>query len=142
MTAIRTLHEGLTRAVPEAAIALLLRLGIAAPFLLSGRTKVEGVLTLTDTTFFLFQEDYRLPFLAPEPAAYLATYAEHLFPILIILGLATRLSAVALLGMTIVIQIFVVPLGWPTHLLWAGPLIYLIARGPGGWSLDWLLKLD
>ena len=114
MTAIRTLHEGLTRAVPEAAIALLLRFGIAAPFLLSGRTKVEGVLTLTDTTFFLFQEDYRLPFLPPEPAAYLATYAEHLFPILIILGLGTRLSAAALLGMTIVIQIFVVPLGWPT----------------------------
>ena len=142
MTAIRTLHEGLTRAVPEAAIALLLRLGIAAPFLLSGRTKVEGVLTLTDTTFFLFQEDYRLPFLPPEPAAYLATYAEHLFPILIILGLGTRLSAAALLGMTIVIQIFVVPLGWPTHLLWAGPLIYLIARGPGGWSLDRLLRLD
>lgn len=142
MTPIRTLHEGLTRAVPEAAIALLLRLGIAAPFLLSGRTKVEGVLTLTDTTFFLFQEDYRLPFLPPEPAAYLATYAEHLFPILIILGLGTRLSAAALLGMTIVIQIFVVPLGWPTHLLWAGPLIYLIARGPGGWSLDRLLRLD
>lgn len=142
MTPIRTLHEGLTRAVPEAAVALLLRLGIAAPFLLSGRTKVEGVLTLTDTTFFLFQEDYRLPFLPPEPAAYLATYAEHLFPILIILGLGTRLSAAALLGMTIVIQIFVVPLGWPTHLLWAGPLIYLIARGPGGWSLDRLLRLD
>lgn len=142
MTPIRTLHEGLTRAVPEAAIALLLRFGIAAPFLLSGRTKVEGVLTLTDTTFFLFQEDYRLPFLPPEPAAYLATYAEHLFPILIILGLGTRLSAAALLGMTIVIQIFVVPLGWPTHLLWAGPLIYLLARGPGGWSLDRLLRLD
>lgn len=142
MTPIRTLHEGLTRAVPEAAVALLLRLGIAAPFLLSGRTKVEGVLTLTDTTFFLFQEDYRLPFLPPEPAAYLATYAEHLFPILIILGLGTRLSAAALLGMTIVIQIFVVPLGWPTHLLWAGPLIYLLARGPGGWSLDRLLRLD
>lgn len=142
MTAIRTLHEGLSRAVPEAAIALLLRLGIAAPFLLSGRTKVEGVLTLTDTTFFLFQEDYRLPLLPPEPAAYLATYAEHLFPILIILGLATRLSAAALLVMTIVIQIFVVPLGWPTHLLWAGPLVYLIARGPGAWSLDRPLRLD
>jgi len=142
MTAIRALHQRLTQAVPEAPIALLMRLGIAAPFLLSGRTKVEGLLTLTDTTFFLFQEDYRLPFLAPEPAAYLATYAEHLFPILIILGLATRPAAIALLAMTLVIQLFVVPTGWPTHLLWAGPLVYLIARGPGPWSLDRLLKLE
>jgi putative oxidoreductase len=142
MNAIRTLHGSLSRAVPDSVLTLLLRLGIAAPFLLSGRTKVEGLLTLTDTTFFLFEEEYRLPFLAPEPAAYLATYAEHLFPILIILGLATRLSATALLLMTIVIQIFVVPTGWPTHLLWLGPLAYLISRGPGAISLDRALKID
>jgi putative oxidoreductase len=142
MNAIRTLHGSLTHAVPEAALALLLRLGIAAPFLFSARTKVEGLLTLTDTTFYLFQEEYRLPLLAPIPAAYLATYAEHLFPILIILGLATRLSAAALLIMTLVIQLFVVPSGWPTHLLWAGPLAYLIARGPGAWSVDRALRID
>jgi putative oxidoreductase len=142
MNAIRTLHGSLTHAVPEAALALLLRLGIAAPFLFSARTKVEGLLTLTDTTLYLFQEEYRLPFLAPIPAAYLATYAEHLFPIMIILGLATRLSAAALLIMTLVIQLFVVPSGWPTHLLWAGPLAYLIARGPGAWSVDRALRID
>lgn len=142
MNAIRTLHGSLSRAVPDSVLALLLRLGIAAPFLLSGRTKVEGLLTLTDTTFYLFQEEYHVPLLPPDVAAYAATYAEHLFPVLIILGLATRLSAIALLVMTLVIQIFIVPTGWPTHLLWLGPLAYLIARGPGAFSLDRALKID
>lgn len=136
------LHQVITRAVPESALAMLLRLGIAAPFLLSGRTKVDGLLTVSDTTLYLFAEEYRVPLLPPDLAAYAATYAEHLFPILIIIGLATRLSAAALLGMTVVIQLFVVPTGWPTHLLWLGPLAWLIARGPGALSLDRMLRLD
>ncbi|NBB50809.1 DoxX family membrane protein [Rhizobium sp. CRIBSB] len=140
--ALGRLYDTVARIVPDSGLALLMRLGIAAPFLLSGRTKVEGLLTVTDTTFYLFAEEYRLPAIPSDLAAYAATWSEHLFPLLIILGLATRLSAAALLGMTLVIQIFVVPTGWPTHLLWAGPLVYLLARGPGALSLDRVLRLD
>lgn len=136
------LHDRLDRLLPESIVALVLRIGVAAPFFLSGRTKVEGWLKLKDTTFYLFQEDFRLPLIPSDLAAYLATYAEHLCPVLIVLGLLTRLSALALLVMTIVIQVFVVPTGWPTHLLWAGPLVYLLARGPGRVSLDRALRLD
>lgn len=136
------LHALLARALPVSVVALALRLGVAAPFFLSGRTKVEGWLTLKDTTFFLFQEDFRLPLIPPDIAAYMATYAEHLFPVLIVLGLMTRLSALGLLTMTLVIQLFVFPTGWPTHLLWAGPLVYLLANGPGRLSLDRLFRLD
>jgi len=126
----------LERWIPDDLIALVARLGIAGIFWLSGRTKVEGLFTLTDTTFLLFREDYALPLIPPVPAAYLATTAEHVFPILLVLGLATRLSAGALLGMTAVIQLFVYPAAWPTHLSWAAPLLYLVARGAGRWSVD------
>jgi putative oxidoreductase len=142
MTRLSQLHERLSAAVPESLIALLLRIGIAVPFFLSGRTKVEGFLTLSPSTEYLFAEEYNVPLLSPDVAAHLATYAEHLLPVLLVLGLLTRVSALGLIAMTLVIQLFVVPTGWPTHLLWAGPLIYLLARGPGGWSLDRLLKLD
>ena len=142
MIALDRLYRRLTAAIPEWPLALLMRAGIAAPFFLSGRTKVEGLLTLTPSTEYLFAEEYRVPLLPPETAAYLTTYAEHLLPVLLILGFLTRPAAVGLLLMTLVIQIFVVPTGWPTHLLWAGPLVYLIARGPGAFSLDRALRLD
>jgi len=142
MTAIARFHQRITHAVPEWPLALLLRLGVAVPFLLSGRTKVEGLLTITPSTRYLFAEEYRVPLLPPDLAATLATYAEHALPILLILGLLTRPAALGLLAMTLVIQLFVIPGGWPTHLLWAGPLVYLIARGPGSASLDRMLKLD
>ena len=77
-----------------------------------------------------------MPLLSPEFAAHMAAYAEHLFPILLVLGLFTRLSAFALLGMTAVIQIFVYPDAWPTHLSWAALMLYLIGRGAGPVSLD------
>lgn len=142
MTPIARIHDRLSAAIPEWPLALLLRVGVAAPFFLSGRTKVDGLLTLSPSTQYLFAEEYRVPLLPPETAALLATWAEHLLPVLLVLGLATRPAALGLLGMTLVIQLFVVPGGWPTHLLWAGPLVYLIARGPGAASLDRLLKLD
>lgn len=132
---------GLQRLLGESFLCLVARLGIASVFFMSGRTKVEGLLTLTPSTFDLFQTEYALPLISPHLAAYLATYAEHLFPILLVLGLFTRLSALALLGMTTVIEIFVYPDAWPTHLSWAGLLLLLIARGAGGWSLDRLLRL-
>jgi putative oxidoreductase len=120
------------RAIPLDLLLLVQRFGIAAIFFLSGRTKVEGWFTLTDSTFYLFQTDYALPFISPTPAAYAATTAEHLFPILLVLGLFTRFSAAALLGMTLVIEIFLYPDAWPTHLSWAGLLLPLIAMAAGG----------
>jgi len=122
--------------LPPALLLLVARLGVAAIFFLSGRTKVEGWFTLTDSTFYLFETDYALPFVPPVPAAYMATISEHLFSVLLVLGLFTRASAVALLGMTLVIQIFVYPDAWPTHLSWAGLMLPLIAYGGGKWSVD------
>lgn len=131
----------LTRLVPHDLLALAARLGIAAIFFLSGRTKVEGFLVLTPGAYELFRTEYKLPLLPPEIAAHLAAYAEHLFPVLLVLGLATRLSALALLDMTLVIQVFVYPDAWPTHLSWAALLLYLAGRGAGSLSLDRLLHL-
>lgn len=138
----RSLTEVATRLIPEDAIALVVRLGVAAIFFQSGRTKVDGLLHITDGTYTLFREEYRLPLVPPDIAAHLATYSEHLFSILLVLGLFTRLSGLAFLTMTAVIEIFVYPDAWPTHLSWAGLLIYLVARGGGAWSLDRLLGLD
>lgn len=122
-------------------LLLVQRLGIAAIFFYSGRTKVEGIFTLTDGTFELFRTEYALPLIPPEIAAYLAAGAEHLFPILLVLGLFTRLSASALFVMTLVIQIFVYPDAWPTHLSWAGLLLPLIALGGGRYALDRLIHI-
>lgn len=105
------------------------------------RTKVEGWLTVTDGTYTLFRDEYKLPLIPVEIAAHAAVWAEHLFPLLLLLGLFTRLSALALLGMTLVIQLFVYPDAWPTHLSWAGLLLYLVGRGAGTLSLDRLLRI-
>jgi putative oxidoreductase len=129
------------QALPASLLLLVQRLGIAAVFFQSGRTKVEGWFTIPDTTVELFRSEYALPLLPPELAAYLAAGAEHLFPVLLVLGLFTRLSAAALLGMTLVIQTFVYPDAWPTHLSWAGLMLPLIALGGGRWSLDRLLRI-
>jgi putative oxidoreductase len=126
------------RAAMPSFLLLVARLGIASVFFLSGRTKVTGLLTLKPSTFQLFQYEYALPVLPTDLAAYLATYAEHLFPVLLVLGLVTRPAAAALLGMTAVIEIFVYPNAWPTHLTWAGLLLPLVVYGAGGWSLDQL----
>ena len=131
----------LTRIVPHDLLALATRVGIAAIFFLSGRTKVEGFLTLTPSAYELFRTEYKLPLLPPELAAHLAAYAEHLFPVLLVLGLCTRLSALALLGMTLVIQLFVYPDAWPTHLSWAALLLYLVGRGGGAFALDRVLRI-
>ena len=128
--------------LPYDLVGLAARIFPAAVFWLSGRTKVEGLFTLSDSTFFLFEQEYALPLIPPELAARLATTAEHLFPVLLVLGLLTRLSALALLGMTAVIQIFVYPSAWPTHGIWAACFLILLARGPGRWSLDHLLGLE
>ncbi len=127
--------------VGHSLLALAARFGIAGIFFMSGRTKVEGWLTVSDNAIALFTDEYKVPLLPPVIAAHMATYAEHLCPLLLALGLATRLSALALLGMTAVIQIFVYPAAWATHLSWAGLMLYLIGRGAGAVSLDRVLGL-
>lgn len=142
--------RGLTQAYGRAVAALsgpigegvalvLTRLALAGVFWRSGRSKVEegSWLEISDTTAFLFQTEYAGVPLPPELAASLATWSEHLFPVLLVLGLATRLSALALLGMTLVIQLFVYPEAWwSVHLLWAAMAAVLIARGGGVFSAD------
>ncbi|WP_149141160.1 DoxX family protein [Gemmobacter caeruleus] len=121
--------------------ALALRLFPAAVFFMSGRTKVDGFM-IKDSTWFLFKEEYALPLIPSDWAAVMATIAEHALPVLLVLGLATRFSALALLGMTAVIEIFVYPEAWVTHGLWAACFLALIARGPGRFSLDHVLGWD
>jgi putative oxidoreductase len=135
------LSSQLTRLLPHDALALIDRVAIAAIFFMSGRTKVEGWLSVTPGTYTLFRDEYKLPLIPVEIAAHAAVLAEHLFPLLLVLGLFTRLSALALLGMTLVIQLFVYPDAWPTHLSWAGLLLYLLGRGAGALSLDRLLRI-
>jgi putative oxidoreductase len=138
---VNRVADTLARWIGHDLTALAARAGIGAVFFYSGRTKVDGVLSVSDNAVALFADEYRLPLLSPELGAHLAAYAEHLFPILLVLGLLTRLSAVALLGMTAVIQVFVYPDAWPTHLTWAAVLLLLAGRGAGAWSLDRVLGL-
>ncbi len=127
--------------LPYSLIALVGRLAIGLVFWNSGRSKVDGwdLLNVNDKTLFLFQEEYKVPFLPPELAAVMAQLAEHVFPVLLFVGLATRLSALALFGMTLVIAIFVYPEAYVTHGLWATILLMLLKFGPGQISLDHLI---
>lgn len=126
----------------DALMLLFVRTSLAGIFWRSGRTKVDegSWLSVSDTAIFLFEEEYKGVPLPPEFAAYMATYAEHLFPVLLVVGLFTRLSALALLGMTMVIQIFVYPEAWwSVHMIWVALALVLILRGGGSLSLDQLL---
>ncbi len=125
-------------AIPHDLIALVARLSIGGVFWRSGQTKLEGW-HVSDSAVYLFENEYKLPFIDPWLAAHMAALAEHLFPVLLVLGLMTRLSALALLGMTLVIEIFVYPDAWPTHGTWAACLLILIAKGAGRLSLDHVL---
>ncbi len=138
---IRALNALFDR-IPHDLVALALRIFPAMVFFQSGRTKAEGVFSIKDSTWFLFEHEYALPLIPSNLAAVMGTTAEHVLPILMILGLFTRASALGLLGMTAVIEIFVYPDAWVTHGLWACALLAVIARGPGTVSLDRLLGLD
>jgi putative oxidoreductase len=124
-------------------IALLFaRAALAGVFWRSGRSKVVAGswLTISDATRYLFENDYSKVPLPPEFAAHMALYAETAFPVLLVAGLATRLSAAALLGMTLVIQIFVFPDAWWTvHVIWVSLCLVLITQGGGVFSLDALI---
>jgi putative oxidoreductase len=129
--------SALAQRIPDSFLLLGARLFPAAVFWQSGRTKMDGW-QVSESALYLFQEEYRLPGIDPMLAAHMAAIAEHLFPLLLVLGLATRLSALALLAMTLVIQCLVYPDAWPTHGTWAALLLWLVARGPGRASLDHL----
>ena len=140
---------GLLGRIPNTLIALVARFSIAAVFWNSGQTKIDGLAInfvtgdfklgwprLSDSAIALFQDEYKLPLIPPELAAPMAATAEHVLPLLILFGLGTRFSALGLLGMTLVIQLFVYPGAYATHGTWAAVLLFLIAHGPGRISLD------
>lgn len=142
----------LCRLIPYSLIAFIGRFSIAAVFWKSGQTKIQGLAidivegtvelgipSLSGSAVPLFTEEYKVPLLPPELAASLAAFGEHFFPVLILLGLATRFSALALLGMTLVIQLFVYPGAYPTHGVWAAVLLLLAAKGPGVLAIDHLI---
>lgn len=147
-----TRASALFERIPHSLIAFIARFSIAAVFWNSGQTKVQGFVVnlvsgefslgwprLSDSALALFKDEYKLPFIAPELAAPLAATAEHVLPLLILIGLGTRLSALGLLVMTGVIQVFVYPGAYATHGTWAALLLFLMARGPGIISVDHLL---
>ena len=140
MLVLELMEKGraLAERIPYGVIALASRIAVADIFWRSGRTKVNG-LSIREETFYLFREEYKVPLLPPDLAAYFSTIGEHVFPVLLVIGLASRLSALALFGMTLVIQLFVVPDGWPEHILWLSLLGLIVARGPGAISLDHLV---
>jgi putative oxidoreductase len=154
LSTLTTLHKGFSR-IPNDWMALLGRFSIAAVFWLSAQTKVDGFALnivygewelgwprLSDSVVDLFRDEYRLPLLPPEWAAWMAAVGEHVFSALLLVGLASRLSALALLSMTAVIQVFVYPDAYATHGVWAAVLLYIMAHGPGAISLDhWLSKM-
>ena len=126
-------------AAPHSVKALLARIAMGNIFWLSARTKVKGLLTLKDSTFFLFENEYALPVLRVNVAACLATYSAHLFALMLFVGLGSRLGVAGMLAITAVIQLLVYPSAWPTHLGWALLLLVIIAQGPGRLSLDHVL---
>ena len=144
-------------AIPYAPVALFLRLVAARPFFVSGQTKIDGPtiggkifgwdltmqipLALNDSTVALFEDEYKIPLLSPDFAAHLTAGLEFVLPILLALGLATRFSALALLGMTLVIQFFIYPdAWWSVHAYWVALLLALMSRGPGALSIDRLIS--
>ena len=127
--------------LPWAVPALMARLIPAWVFWASARTKVDGF-AIADGTWWLFENEYALPLIPAALAAVVATVAEHVLSVTLALGLAARMTACALLVMTLVIQVFVYPGAWVTHGLWAACLLAVIARGPGAISLDRVLRLD
>lgn len=122
-------------AVPYGLLAIPLRLAVANVFWSSAMTKLAS----WDATLYLFQNEYHVPLLPPEIAAVMAASIELTTPFLLLFGLMTRGAAVVLLGMTLVIEVFVYPQAWPTHIQWAAMLLVLLCRGPGAISLDHLI---
>ena len=119
---------------------LVLRLPVAVVFWRSGRVKVEGwnIFSVKEIQYALFEQEFGMPL--PELTAHVTAIAEHILPVLLVLGLFTRLSALGMFVMTMVIQFFVFPDAWlGAHMFWAALLFGVMALGPGPISLDRLL---
>ena len=129
----------LAERIPYSLVALVARIAAASVFWRSALTKVDDSFQIEDKTFFLFAEEYKVPLLPAELVAYLGTYQELIGSVLLVVGLATRLTAFAFIGMVAIIQTFVYPNAWPVHLLWFALLFLILARGPGAISLDHLI---
>jgi putative oxidoreductase len=127
---------GWLEAVPYSLLALPLRFAVATVFWNSGTTKLAN----WDATLQLFEDEYKVPLLPPDIAAHLGASIELSTPVLLVLGLLTRPAALVLLGMTTIIEVFVYPQAWPTHIQWAAMLLVLLCRGPGNLSIDYLLQ--
>ena len=122
--------------IPYMLLAIPLRLAVATVFWNSAMAHLAS----WDATLALFEDEYKVPLLPPDLAAYMAVSIEVTTPILLVLGLLTRAASLVLLGMTTVIEVFVYPLAWPTHIQWAAMMLVLLARGPGRLSLDWIIR--
>ena len=127
---------GLFDRIPCWLIALTARIALAQVFWSSAQAHLAN----WDTTLYMFGDTYKVPLLPPELAAYLAVAMELAMPPLLVLGFATRFAALALFGMTLVIEIFVFPEAWPTHIQWAAMQLALMGRGGGSLSLDALIQ--
>ncbi|MEW5962733.1 MAG: DoxX family protein [Pseudomonadota bacterium] len=125
--------------IPLSLISLLARVIVGLVFFNSGLTKIDGF-ALKDSTFYLFEEEYKVPLIPPVLAAYMATAAELTMPWLLWLGLGARFAALALLAMTVVIQTFVYPEAYITHGLWAIALLLIVRFGAGAISIDHLIR--
>ncbi len=123
-------------AVPYTLLAIPLRLAVATVFWNSAMAHLAN----WQTTLYLFANDYKVPLLPPDLAARMAVSIEVSTPVLLVLGLLTRQAALVLLGMTAVIEVFIYPQAWPTHIQWAAMMLVLLCRGPGKLSLDWLVR--
>jgi putative oxidoreductase len=122
--------------LPLAIIQLAMRIAVGTVFLKSGLLKINS----WEFALKLFEDEYKLPVISPWLGAVLATFNELTFSVLLIVGLATRLATLPLLGMVFVIQVLVYPQAWPEYLLWASILLLLLTRGPGALSLDALIE--
>jgi putative oxidoreductase len=121
--------------IPVCIFELTMRIAVGNVFWRSGHVKIAS----WESTVGLFRDEYKVPLLPPEIAAKMATVCELGMPVFLVLGLGTRFAAAVLFGMTAVIQLFVYPDTWPDNILWASILGYLIARGAGALSLDYLI---
>ena len=123
---------------PMSLLEFGMRLAVGATFFRSGMNKLESF----NTAIALFRDEYRLPLLPPDIAAYIGTTIELTAPVLLVLGVFARLGAAALLVMTLTIQFLVYPENWPEHLMWASILAYVLSRGPGALSIDRLVAFN
>ena len=135
LSRVRDLYDRLGL-LPLSVIQLMARVSLAMIFWRSGQAKIAN----WDLTLQLFANEYKVPILPPEIAAPMAAAVELSTPVLLVLGLLTRVATLPMIGMTLVIQIFVYPMSWVDHLIWLSLLLLLLSRGPGVFSLDHLAK--